>query len=47
MGGQYEPHFDFSRVRSHLQLFLSGVGRREQYGLGELLKLFSVRAFNM
>lgn len=27
MGGQYEPHFDFSRVRFHFQLFLSGVGR--------------------
>lgn len=47
MGGQYEPHFDFSRVRSHLQFFLSRVGRREPLGLGELLKLFFVRAFNM
>lgn len=26
MGGQYEPHFDFSRVRSHFQLFRSGAG---------------------
>lgn len=47
MGGQYEPHFDFSRVRSHLQLFLSGVGWREQFDLRELLKVFSGRAFSM
>lgn len=47
MGGQYEPHFDFSRVRSHFQLFLSGVGRGEQFVERKLLKRFSVKTLNV
>lgn len=31
MGGQYEPHFDFSRVRLRLQLLLWGGTGEEQF----------------
>lgn len=46
MGGQYEPHFDFSRVRFHFQLFLNGVGKGKQFER-KLLKLFSVKTLNV
>lgn len=46
MGGQYEPHFDFSRVRSHFQLFLGGEGETVCFER-KLLKLSSVKTLNV
>lgn len=40
MGGQYEPHFDFSRVRSHFQLFLRCLRRGQEFVLREIEAMF-------